>query len=44
LPLALRGCLMQLPSIILWATGILYFTLPQAILLWTEPDMEQEPA
>jgi hypothetical protein len=44
LPLALRGCLMQLPSILLWATGILYFTLPQAILLWTEPDMEQEAA
>jgi uncharacterized membrane protein YfcA len=42
LPLALRGCLMQLPSVILWATGILYVTLPQAILLWTEPDMELE--
>jgi hypothetical protein len=43
LPPALRGCLIELPSNILWATGILYFTLPQAILLWTEPDMEQEP-
>jgi hypothetical protein len=43
LPLALRGCLIEFPSIILWATGVLYFTLPQAILLWTEPDMEQEP-
>jgi len=24
------------------ADGILYVTLPQAILLWTEPDMELE--
>ena len=40
LPLALRGFLIQLPSIIFWATGILYVTLPQAILLWTEPDMD----
>jgi hypothetical protein len=44
LPLALRDLLIQLPSTILWATGILYFTLPQAILLWTEPDMEEERA
>jgi hypothetical protein len=41
LPVALRGYLTQLPSIILWATGILYVTLPQAILLWTEPDMDE---
>jgi hypothetical protein len=41
-PLALRGFLMQLPYIILGATGILYITLPQAILLWSEPDMETE--
>jgi len=26
---------------LLIAVGILYYTLPQAILLWTEPDMEQ---
>ena len=37
---ALRDFLMQLPYIVLVATGILYITLPQAILLWTEPDME----
>jgi hypothetical protein len=24
-------------------TGILNMTLPQAILLWTEPDMEENP-
>lgn len=42
LPLTQREFLMQLPYIILVATGILYITLPQAILLWTEPDMEDE--
>ena len=42
LPLAVREVLMQLPYIILVATGILYVTLPQTILLWTEPDMEAE--
>ncbi|MGB6727035.1 MAG: hypothetical protein WBE74_14115 [Terracidiphilus sp.] len=26
---------------LLIAVGILYYTLPQAILLWTEPDMEE---
>jgi hypothetical protein len=41
LPRAMQSLVMQLPSIVLWATGILYFTLPQAILLWTEPDMEE---
>lgn len=41
LPLALREFLMQLPYIIVVATGILYITLPQAILLWTEPDLEE---
>ena len=40
LSLALQGFLVQLPYIILGWTGILYITLPQAILLWTEPDME----
>ena len=42
LPLALQGFLMLLPYIILGGTGILYITLPQAILLWTEPDMEAD--
>ena len=40
LPLALRAFLVQLPKVLLWATFFLYLTLPQAILLWTEPDME----
>jgi hypothetical protein len=33
--------LRQLPFVLLIAAGILYYTLPQAILLWTEPDMEE---
>ena len=40
LPLALRGYLMQLPFVLLLTTGLLYGTLPSAILLWTEPDMD----
>jgi hypothetical protein len=40
LPLALRAFLMDLPQMLVVATVILYVTLPQAILLWTEPDME----
>ena len=44
LPLALRTSLIKLPQILLMATVILYATLPQAILLWTEPDMETEPS
>jgi hypothetical protein len=32
----------DLQTILLWAAVVLYFTLPQAILLWTEPDMENE--
>lgn len=36
----LHGILQQLPYGILMATGVLYYTLPQAILLWTEPDMD----
>ena len=28
---------------LLMDTILLYMTLPQAILLWTEPDMETEP-
>jgi hypothetical protein len=35
-----RAVLYQLPVWLLAASGILYYTLPQAILLWTEPDME----
>jgi len=42
-PLTLRGFLMQLPSVLLMATVLLYATLPQAILLWTEPDMDVNP-
>jgi hypothetical protein len=41
LPLALRAFLVQLPQVLLWATFFLYLTLPQAILLWTEPDIEE---
>ena len=44
LPLALQGFFMQLPYIILGGTGILYVTLPQAILLWTEPDIDADQA
>lgn len=40
--LALRMFVAQLPKVLLWATFFLYLTLPQAILLWTEPDMEEE--
>lgn len=36
----LHGMLQQLPYGILMAAGVLYVTLPQAILLWTEPDMD----
>jgi len=41
LPVVLREFLRQSPNIILAATAIVYITLPQAILLWTEPDMEE---
>ncbi|HZP05113.1 MAG TPA: hypothetical protein VFB43_09445 [Terracidiphilus sp.] len=40
LPQAMKPLLLQLPLILLVAAGILYFTLPQAVLLWTEPDMD----
>lgn len=36
----LRGILQRLPYSILMAAGVIYMTLPQAILLWTEPDMD----
>ncbi|MDE3063595.1 MAG: hypothetical protein KGJ51_11110 [Acidobacteriota bacterium] len=41
LPLALRGYFMQLPFVLLLTTALLYGTLPSAILLWTEPDIEE---
>lgn len=43
LPPVARAYLLQLPLVLLTATGIVYITLPQAILLWTEPDMEGQP-
>lgn len=39
-PLALMGFFTQLPYVLLLAAALLYITLPQAILLWTEPDMD----
>ena len=38
---ALRSFLYQLPYELLMAAGVIYLTLPRAILLWTEPDMEE---
>lgn len=40
LPQALRGGMVDWPSALFLASGLLYLTLPQAILLWTEPDLE----
>ncbi|HEV2325284.1 MAG TPA: hypothetical protein VGS10_15130 [Terracidiphilus sp.] len=40
MPQALRDFLVQLTFILLMATLFLYVTLPQAILLWTEPDLD----
>jgi hypothetical protein len=40
LPLAARTFLVKLPQMLLMDTIFIYITLPQAILLWTEPDME----
>jgi len=42
LPLVVRPFFMQLPYVLLTAILFLYITLPQAILLWTEPDMEEQ--
>jgi len=42
LPLSFRSYLVQLPFVLLLAAALLYSTLPSAILLWTEPDMEEE--
>lgn len=39
---ALRDFADRLPWSLVAAAAVLYFTLPQAILLWTEPDMEKE--
>jgi hypothetical protein len=39
---AVRIFLDRLPYGLLIAAGILYYTLPQTILLWTEPDMEAD--
>lgn len=41
-PLALRGGMVQWPQALLMAIGLAYITLPQAILLWTEPDMDPD--
>lgn len=37
---ALRGGMVNWSSGLFMATGILYLTLPHAILLWTEPDID----
>ena len=42
-PPAARAFFMQLPFILAYTLFLLYITLPQAILLWTEPDMEAAP-
>jgi hypothetical protein len=42
-PTAVRAFLMQLNFILAYTLFLLYITLPQAILLWTEPDMEADP-
>lgn len=39
LPPELQGGMVDWPSALFMAAGLLYLTLPQAILLWTEPDM-----
>ncbi len=40
LPPVIRAFLIQLPLLLLFAIVFLYVSLPPAILLWTEPDME----
>ena len=37
-----HAALQRLPRALVMAAGVLYLTLPQAILLWTEPDMEED--
>jgi hypothetical protein len=41
MPLVVRSFLAQLPTFLTMTAFLLYLTLPQAILLWTEPDMEE---
>ncbi|MGB0064582.1 MAG: hypothetical protein WBP85_09070 [Terracidiphilus sp.] len=41
LPPVVRVFLIQLPLFLLFAIIFLYVSLPPAILLWTEPDMEE---
>ncbi|MGH9593774.1 MAG: hypothetical protein ACRD5L_11825, partial [Bryobacteraceae bacterium] len=38
----IRAVLYQLPSALMIVALFLYITLPQAILIWTEPDMQAE--
>ena len=40
MPLVLRGFLVQLQNFLTMTAFLLYLTLPRAILLWTEPDMD----
>jgi len=35
--------MVQWPQVLLMAVFLLYISLPQAILLWTEPDMDVNP-
>ena len=37
-----HAALQRLPWALVMAAGVLYLTLPQAILLWTEPDLEED--
>jgi hypothetical protein len=39
-PMALRGFFVKLPYFLSMTAFLLYITLPRAILLWTEPDIE----
>jgi hypothetical protein len=40
---AQRVGMVQWPQVLLMAVFLLYISLPQAILLWTEPDMDVNP-
>jgi uncharacterized membrane protein len=40
---AVRVGMVQWPQVLLMAVFLLYISLPQAILLWTEPDMDVNP-
>jgi hypothetical protein len=41
LAIVVQAYVTQLPLVLLTAAGMVYITLPRAILLWTEPDMEE---